>query len=182
MFGYFWLAIFLISNVAERVMGRDLPGSLPMLLATSCLGQAIYLAHNGGIKRASLWLLATSNVIIIPLASFIGLDKAGEWPPLVYSVSYLGGLALFGLAFALRNLPGGIVLQWLGSISYSMYLLPPVVMGIINQLAGDALWLGNILGIIFVPLTAWLAYRYIETPFNQIGKGLTSSKRISSRV
>ncbi|MFZ3417161.1 acyltransferase family protein [Arthrobacter sp. 3Tela_A] len=175
--GYVWLAVFVLCNIVESLMGRDLPGSVPMLLSVSCLGHAAFMAHNSLIPKTSFVRLCVASIIVVPTASYIGLDKGGEWPAFVYSTSYLAGLLFFACAFYFRNAKGPKFLPWLGSISYSMYLLPPVVMGIINDAVGDALWLGIILGIVFLPLFAWLAYRFIERPCNTFGHNL--AKRYS---
>lgn len=176
LLGYGWLALFVASNVAERVLGRDLPGSLFMLLAVTAVGHALYLAQRGIVSKSAFWTLAGTTTALVPAVSFIGLDKGGQWPPHLYATSFLAGFAFFAAAFMLRHRQGWKVLPWLGKISYSMYILPPVVTTVVVWLvSGDPL-LTIALCAVLIPLVGWLGFNYIERPFNRMGRAVVGRR------
>jgi peptidoglycan/LPS O-acetylase OafA/YrhL len=174
MLGFGWLGLYCAMNVAERILDRDLPTTLPMLLATSCLGQAVHLAHAGFIKCSGMATLAASCIVLIPVGAYVGLDADKQWPALNYAISFIGGLELFAAAYCMRRRTGPRVLLWLGAVSYSMYLVHPLIMN------ATARWFPGLpvvvvaANVLLIPLASWLGYRAIEVPFQSLGRRMTS--------
>ncbi|WP_165969305.1 acyltransferase [Actinomadura sp. KC06] len=93
-------------------------------------------------------------------------------------LTFLGGLAL-------RNRPMPRALVWAGMVSYSLYLLHPLVIQAIWHAAGRDP--GNlpgpirlIWGVVLVTLvlgSAAVAYRYVELPAQRLGRRLTARRR-----
>ena len=69
----------------------------------------------------------------------------------------------FGIAFALRGraVPG--VLTWLGTVSYSLYLLHLLVLGVLVRFTDHRplIVIGFVAGSL---LAAWASHRYVERP------------------
>lgn len=161
--------------IGERYIGRDLPTTFPMLLSVSCLGHAWARAANQNMRVSGFFSLLVTSVLIVPIGAYIGVDSGNLWPPLDYSISYLAGIAWFAMAFAFRKHSGGRILVWLGAVSYALYLLHPVVRELIKAVVDGPFWLIVLLNAIFVPFVAWLGHKYIENPFNAIGRRRTQS-------
>ncbi|MFC7530786.1 acyltransferase family protein [Actinoplanes sp. GCM10030250] len=75
----------------------------------------------------------------------------------------------FAIAFALRHRRVPVVLTWLGAVSYSLYLLHLLVLGLAVRLSGDpaiivAAFAGGTLSV------AWLAHRWVELPGQALGR------------
>ncbi|WP_281179775.1 acyltransferase family protein [Actinoplanes subtropicus] len=170
--GWAWLAFYLLLCVGERVTGRDLPTTLPMLLFVASLGHAIHLRDAAG-RRAWQALLA-GGVLLVPLGAYVGVDGDGQWPPFTYSVSYLGGLALFGALYALRRRAMARPLIFLGGISYAVYLFHPTLMTVFESLHGFAYVAAC---LVSVPLVAYVVHRLVEKPSIDIGRRLTARLR-----
>jgi peptidoglycan/LPS O-acetylase OafA/YrhL len=167
--GWAWLAFYLLLCVGERITGRDLPTTLPLLLFVAGLGHAIHLRDSTG---GTAWrALLCGGTILVPLGAYLGVDGDGEWPPFTYSVSFLGGLALFGLFYLLRRrrmVPG---LTFLGAISYAVYLFHPIVMLVFEEpLHGVVNVLANIVTLLVV---AYLVHRFVEKPSIDVGRRLS---------
>ncbi len=141
----------------------------------------LYRAHSDGsglprFERIVMWGIALFVVVVYPLTFryLIGV-------PFSFTVGYSIGVSLFivGTRFVrIRFAP----LPWLGLISYSIYLLHPVVFASLQRglllLPADSWWrtwhLGAyviVVAIITVGLAALVYYR-IEKPFIAIGKQL----------
>ena len=70
-------------------------------------------------------------------------------------------------------------IDWVGRISYSLYLVHVVVLFAIWRLTGSPL----VAAIAFIPLSlaiAHLCYRYVELPSIALGRKLTSAPRIAA--
>ncbi|WP_143058943.1 acyltransferase family protein [Demequina mangrovi] len=169
--GYAWLAVYVTMNVAERVLGHELPATMPLLLATSALGHAAYQTHQGILVRAQLVRLGSAIVVGVALGAWVGLDDP-LWNSLNYPLSYFGGLALFAFAFACRNVAHVPALVWLGTVSYSFYLLAtPVRVTLDHLIALPMAWLTAV-NLVVALVAARLLYATVEQPFNAWGRRL----------
>jgi peptidoglycan/LPS O-acetylase OafA/YrhL len=170
MVGYFWAAVFVAMIVAEHVTQRELPISFPMLLAVACIGHAACMVHE---KLLSTRRAAAMIVVVVGSITLAGALRSGYdplWPPRLYVLSFLGGLAFFAAAYALRNsleLPWAV---WLGGISYALYLSHAVAGGFISRAPDELLWPAFFASISTAVVSAWLLHRYVEQPFIRIGR------------
>jgi peptidoglycan/LPS O-acetylase OafA/YrhL len=163
--GWAWLAFYLLLCVGERVTGRDLPTTLPLLLFVASLGHAVHLRDSGG--RPAWRALLAGGVLLVPLGAYLGVDGDGEWPPFTYSVSFLGGIVLFGLFYLSRRHGMARPLMFLGAISYAVYLFHPVTMLVFEDLHGLVNVLANVVAVLVV---AYLVHRFVEKPCIDAGR------------
>ncbi|HKT01489.1 MAG TPA: acyltransferase [Rugosimonospora sp.] len=173
--GLAWLALYLALCGAERVLGRDLPRTLPLLLFAASLGHALHLRDSNG-SRSWLPLLA-AGVVLVPAGAYLGVDPTGAWPPFTYSASFLAGVALFGTCYALRRYGFGAPLLFLGAISYAVYLFHPTVMDLVHEVPGLRAGLPFVLAnLVAVVLVAWLVHRWLERPSIALGRRWTARR------
>ena len=107
-----------------------------------------------------LWAVTGALVAVRRGCDVVGVAMIGL-------VSAVGGT--FALAHALRHRPVPAVLTRLGAVSYSLYLLHLLVLGLAVRLTGDPL----IVTLVFVAGTlsvAWLAHRWVELPGQALGR------------
>jgi peptidoglycan/LPS O-acetylase OafA/YrhL len=167
--GWAWLALYLVLCVGERVTGRDLPTTLPLLLFTASLGHALHL------RRFRLPMLVAA-VLLVPAGAYVGVDGSGEWPPFTYSASFLVGIALFLAFHAARSAARPLV--FLGAISYAMYLFHPVVSEAVHEVPGlDGRLAVIVVNVVVVLAVSWLAHRFLEAPSIRLGRRLSRQPR-----
>lgn len=167
------LAIALVS-----VNGRIGPWESLIILAVMFTGTALYRAEHRQIRRRTAALSATT----VPACAVV----AGVWhaqvsmPPTqadTFGVYWTGSILLAALTFAAawglrhRRIPRW--LTGLGAISFSIYLLHPVLLMLSDQFGGtpdhdDAFRL-TIFVVVLVLVSA-LTYRYVEVPFQRLGR------------
>jgi len=152
------------------------------LVAVMFAGTVVYRAHSGQLGRFPAALSLTVVTLGVVGAHWAYLGPAGHrvWPANVAAV----GLT-FLLAYALRNraVPG--VLTWLGRISYSLYLLHAIVLGLIPRLVTDlpahrplVRVVAGVTYLVVVLALAWLSYRFVELPGQALGRRLTAPRRL----
>jgi peptidoglycan/LPS O-acetylase OafA/YrhL len=168
--GWLWIGLFLVLAVWSRIVERDLPVTLPLLMFCAALGHAIYLRDHSGSK---VWkYLLGAGVVLTPVGTYIrGND--GEWAPFTYSMSFLLGLALFFVFHLLRNRRMPKLLLWLGAVSYSLYLLHITVTYTFNDLLHFEGPVYFLTGAASSLILAYLGYRFVEKPSIAIGHYLT---------
>jgi peptidoglycan/LPS O-acetylase OafA/YrhL len=160
--------------------GRIAPWEGLVILAVMFAGTVVYRAQHGQIgKRAAALSFATV------LAGAVG---AGAWDAArtmdrheahVFQVYWTGSVLLAAFTFAgvmaLRRRPMPRPLVVLGVISYSVYLLHPVLLMISDQLGGtperdDVLRLAIFTGVLLV--VSWTTHRCIEAPMQRLGRSV----------
>ncbi|GAA4971587.1 peptidoglycan/LPS O-acetylase OafA/YrhL [Nonomuraea thailandensis] len=125
-----------------------------IILATMFAGTAVYRAEQGTISWRAAW-------ITLAVVAGCGIPAKGDpaWAPAIVLA-----FAVFGLAYALRGRSFPRRLQWLGLVSFSVYLLHPVLLHVLPDLLSFFLAL--------IPLSA-LTYRLVELPGQRLGRRLT---------
>ena len=136
-------------------------------------GMVAFLMRSGfsWLSRAATGFLAWLGLAVVLVAAFV-YDSSTPFPGFYAALPVLGAaLLLIGGAAPGRlhagRLLGGRYFQYVGSISYSLYLvhwplqvIPQAAVGFSNPLP---LWTKLLLGIIAFPL-AWVLYRFVEKP------------------
>ncbi|WP_165978168.1 acyltransferase family protein [Actinomadura darangshiensis] len=144
-------------------------GRLRLWPAAAMVAVVALLTLAAGMRTPTTWALhANPN----PLGRDWSIAVAAAW------LTFLGGLAL-------RYRPMPRFLVWLGLVSYSVYLLHPLVVQAIWHAAGPdtwqlpvavrAAWGAALLAAVLV--AAALAHRYVERPAQNLGRRLTARRR-----
>jgi peptidoglycan/LPS O-acetylase OafA/YrhL len=168
--GFAWLGLYALVQVAGRIVDRDLPASPFMLLFTASLGHALYLRDQYATRH---WVgLLAAGAVVVPLFAFIRGSVDPNWPPLVYSVSFLVGLLLFGAFYVFGRQMVSPTLVWLGGISYGLYLIHPLVYRLINTANLNPV-LCIVATVLVTIVVAWGVHRYVELPFVALGRRLS---------
>ncbi|MFE2419866.1 acyltransferase family protein [Streptomyces hokutonensis] len=160
-------------------------GTVPMweglvILAVMFLGSAVHRAENG----RSSWRRAvcTAAVVVVCAVGSAVWNGGGSGGPGVaqftrsgWVVAFLLAVLTFGSGLALRRRRVPRWLTWLGTISYSVYLVHPVLLavtdGTIGRLRQDSPVAELAFVAVLLPLCA-LTYRYVEVPSRRWGRRL----------
>ncbi|WP_229076443.1 acyltransferase [Actinoplanes sp. DH11] len=138
-----------------------------VMLAVMFAGTVVYRAQHRQIRRFSA-LVSLVVVLAGVTAQFGG--------PVAVAVT-----GTFGVAFALRHraVPG--VLTWLGTVSYSLYLLHLLVLGVLARLVENRLLvlLGFVAGTM---VAAWACHRWVEQPGQRLARSLVATEGETPRT
>ena len=135
-----------------------------LLLAVMFAGTVVYRAQHGQLDRraAALALIVTAGAI--------------AWTA-VTPLTAAAVAATFAVAFAVRARAVPRVLVWLGSISYSLYLLHVIVLmsvaRIVPNLDDRPVEIRLAVGTLFLAVAlgvAWLSYQAVELPAQSLGR------------
>jgi peptidoglycan/LPS O-acetylase OafA/YrhL len=111
--------------------------------------------------------LLTPLMLVLPLLVAPG-DPYGQ---LSWVAAQATAYACFGVAYLLRARPVHPIARYLGRISYSLYLMHPIVLDTIPALSSPALTL--LVWLLAVLLLASATYHWIERPMIAWGQRLT---------
>lgn len=123
------------------------------VLAMMFAGTAVYRAEQGTIR----WPAAIAAVVTVPVCGALAKDDPGWAPALLLAVVFFGG------AFALRDRSFPRWLTHLGVISFSLYLLHPLLLRVSPNLP--------LFFLALLPL-CYLTHRLIEAPAQRLGRRL----------
>jgi peptidoglycan/LPS O-acetylase OafA/YrhL len=174
-----WIALILI--LAARLtegLYPALTGGLLIAVPVGCYlaimwaGTIIYRAQHGEIRPLRAWLL----LILILIAVTYPPDQLWyflRWSEPAHIPARLVGFAIFGAALFWRERRVARLFTWLGTISYSVYLLHPFVLSIApfaNPILLISLW------VLLTLALASATYRWIEHPCIALGHKITQSR------
>jgi peptidoglycan/LPS O-acetylase OafA/YrhL len=163
------LALILISIGAELTIPLPFAFSYSTHLILILVGMVAYRHYSGGL-RPSVGVavaLLTPLMLIIPQL----VDPSNSHTQLAWVTAQLAAYACFGVAYLLRARPVHPILRYFGQISYSVYLMHPIVLETVPQLASPALTL--LVWLLAVTLAASATYRWVEQPMIAWGQRLT---------
>ncbi|MFA1543162.1 acyltransferase family protein [Actinomadura monticuli] len=162
------------------------------IIATMFAGTAVRGIQEGRLRR---WP-AVAMVAVVPALTLVaGMRTPTSWAlhanpnPLGRDWSIAVAAAwltfLIGLALRRRRMPRFLV--WSGMISYSLYLLHPLVVQVVWYAAGRDTWglpvpVRAAWGVVLVAavlVSAALTHRYVERPAQRLGRRLTGPRRAS---
>jgi peptidoglycan/LPS O-acetylase OafA/YrhL len=154
-------------------------GTVPMweglaILAVMFLGTAVYRAENG----QSTWRSAAGTAVMVVACAVGSAYRYGDGDHFTrrgWIVAFLLAVLTFGAGLASRRRRMPRMLTGLGTISYSVYLVHPVLLAVIDSTIGrrrqDSLALEVAFFIVLLPLCL-LTYRYVEAPSQTWGRRL----------
>ncbi|MFC6059193.1 acyltransferase family protein, partial [Streptomyces pratens] len=154
-------------------------GTVPLweglvILAVMFLGTAVYRAENG---RSSRHRAAGAAVMVVACAvgSAYWYGDGDHFTRRGWIVAFLLAVLTFGAGLASRRRRIPRMLTGLGTISYSVYLVHPVLLAVIDSTVGRRRQDSRVLEMAFftvlLPLCL-LTYRYIEAPSQTWGRRL----------
>jgi peptidoglycan/LPS O-acetylase OafA/YrhL len=160
--------------------GYPYPWSGFTILALMFTGTLIYRAEQGDFSKRWAALIVAAVLILTVLAGlWHGADRGGQWK-LQWASSILLAAATFGIAMAVRRfrIPGA--LAWLGLISYSVYLLHPLILNayrtfpVLHQAhpAGLEIALAAAVYVVIAAVSA-VTYYGIEKPMQRLGRRMS---------
>ncbi len=178
-----------LALVLVGMNGRVGPWQGLVILAVMFTGTALYRAEHGQISRRTA-ALSAGAVLAGAIAAGVWHAQMGMSPAQADAFQvYWGGSVLLAAAtfaggWALRNRRIPKWLTGLGTISFSLYLMHPVLLMVQDQLLGrpdhdDAVRLG--LFILALLAVSVLTYRYVEVPFQRLGRRLNRPAAASPR-
>ncbi|MFF0311036.1 acyltransferase family protein [Streptosporangium sp. NPDC004379] len=124
-----------------------------IVLAMMFAGTAVYRAERGAIR----WRTAVATVLTVLACGFLAKDDPGWAPALLLAAAF------FAAGFALRRRSFPHWLTHLGVISFSLYLLHPLLLRVVPNLP--------LFFLVLVPL-AYLTHRLVEAPAQRLGRRL----------
>ncbi|MFI6153871.1 acyltransferase family protein [Kitasatospora sp. NPDC051170] len=179
-------ALMLGGLAVVLLMGHTrMPGWFGMtILSTMFAGTAIYRAEQRQINRIYVGVgLAVGLAAVLYVGSNFG-ENGQKYPTVqwVWVTTLLAVWGTFAVGMALRNRRMPRPLTWLGGISYSVYLIHPVLLSVLLKVIGPApvtsLDTGKrvALGFVFCAVVlalSHLTHRWIEKPFQKLGHRVT---------
>ncbi|MGW0068014.1 acyltransferase family protein, partial [Streptosporangium sandarakinum] len=124
-----------------------------IVLAMMFAGTAVYRAERGAIR----WRTAVVTVLVVLACGLLAKDDPGWAPALLLAAAF------FAAGFALRRRSFPRWLTHLGVISFSLYLLHPLLLRVVPNLP--------LFFLVLVPL-ACLTHRLVEAPAQRLGRRL----------
>lgn len=167
--------ILLVTSALCDIVFPQVTAASPVLgyliyVALMWVAAAAYRYHSGAIGRAELCILALLALVAL-LAPLVPYGLQGLSP---YAVARLIGFLLTAALFLYRDHPTPLALRWLGTVSYSVYLLHTYIIVFGHSLppfVALPLWLG-----VTLVLSA-ATERWIEQPGIRIGRRMLSSSK-----
>ncbi len=178
-----FLLVALAMGVVRALTERKLPVALPLALALMFFGsiwrQWLLAEHSKELTR-NLRMLLIAFAVLLPPTLIMAYNRdmgTGEtWGR--YCFTYALAISSFLLLTRSVRLDHP-ALVWLGAVSYSLYLLHPSMLMLSQWLLGGTGASTLIIASLATVLTmgaAHLCFRYIESPFIQLGKRLNNRK------
>jgi peptidoglycan/LPS O-acetylase OafA/YrhL len=159
-------------------------GTVPLweglvILAVMFLGTAVHRAEKG----QSTWRCAAGTAVVVvacAVGSAYGYGDGAVFTRRGWIVAFLLAVLTFGAGMAARRRRIPRLLTGLGTISYSVYLVHPVLLAVVDGTIGrrrqDSLVLEAAFFAVLLPLCV-LTYRYVEAPGQTWGRGLARRLR-----
>lgn len=184
----FFLIIALVVSIARYMTGIKLPVAAPLGLSVMFLGIVLrkYFEREAPFTGKQLITYTSYFVLVLLGICFLAYNRDyghnEKW--YLYFSSYTGAIVIF-LIFS-RFKWSNQYLVFLGSISYSLYLLHPVMgLGLVNYLREN--YFPNLSSINYILLyfsfsigSASLCYYFIEKPAVAFGKRVTFYRKVLS--
>lgn len=172
------LALVVVAGVANRP--EDMFIAL-LFFGTMFVGTVVYRALHGELPIRTAVIVYASAMLILPVAFWANLTPYTDpttgaqinWR--AETLTFWAAYGLFAVALLARNRHFPRLITYVGKISYSLYLVHPLVMFSVPWASRRAFTYGRWVAGSFV--LAMLTYHLIEQPFQKWGRKL--SKRVA---
>ncbi|MEU5045358.1 acyltransferase family protein [Streptomyces griseorubiginosus] len=161
-------------------------GTVPLweglvILAVMFLGTTVHRAEKGQCS----WVFAAGTAVVVSACAVGSAYWWGDGDHFTrrgWITAFILALITFGAGTAVRNRCLPRVLTGLGTISYSVYLVHPILLSVIDSTVGrrrhDSPVLEAAFFVVLLPVCL-LTYRWIEAPSQEWGRGL--ARRLTRR-
>ena len=166
--------------------GYPYPWSECVILALMFTGTVIYRAEQGQISRVVAAVTVAAVLVLTTVAGdWHGARYGHQWQ-WQWTTSVLLAAATFGVGMLARNRKIPRFAAWLGVISYSVYLLHPLIFDAYRSVPalhaldheGIPVQLGAFAGLVAVIIAASaLTYYAIEKPMQRLGRWFAAGRR-----
>lgn len=171
------LALAVLREQTERKLPVALPLALSLMFFGSIWRQWLLAEHSRQLTRCLVlvlgaYLLLLPPTLILAYSQDMGVGEA----PGRYLFTYATAIISFVVLTRIVQLKHP-ALVWLGGVSYSLYLLHPSMLMLSDFLLKDlrvAPLYNAVLATVLTLGIAHLSFRFIETPFIQLGKRLNN--------
>ncbi|MBE1532799.1 acyltransferase family protein [Actinomadura algeriensis] len=163
--------------------GRVGPWEGLAMLAVMFTGTAVYRAEHGQIRRRTAAAAAAAVCLGTLAAGVVHTGPDSGRDQLLWSGAVVLAALTFAAAWLLRDRTFPRWATGLGTVSYSLYLLHPILLAIAVQFLGfggrDDLP-GLLLFLAVLLAVSWASQRWIEAPAQRLGRRLT--RRVAPRT
>jgi peptidoglycan/LPS O-acetylase OafA/YrhL len=167
------LAAIVVEGVVPLAYGTSVPSGILSFLAIMFLGMWFYRFSQGQVGRRATVNIGVLGLVMIIVTTLPELTRSvGGQLHVQAMTARLGASGVFGAAFLLRGYRPPRFMLYLGTISYSLYLMQTYIM--IPRFGSPSLtatlWLASLIAV------ASATYRWIERPGIALGRSLTRPK------
>ncbi|MEV5831364.1 acyltransferase [Spirillospora sp. NPDC052242] len=157
--------------------GRVGPWEGLAMLAVMFTGTVVYRAEHGQIRRGTAAVAAAAVCLGTIAAGVLHTGPDSGRDQLLWSGSVVLAALTFAAAWLLRDRTFPRWATGLGTVSYSLYLLHPILLAVAVQFLGfggrgDDLP-GLLLFLAVLVAVSWASQRWIEAPAQRLGRRLT---------
>lgn len=199
-YGLFGLSFFLLGRRGLRLLGLAFPIGMAVLIVLSLLleirlpfgrigmlyaaviGMQCYRFAEGQIGRGEILLSSFGFVALMMVANWVAFGHFSHPNIQLHHAlvpwalaSMLFFVALFRIRMSSQASWAGQALLFLGRISFSVYLLHPIVMGVVHPYAEGVAFIVAVCALT-LPL-AWLTFTYVEKPGIEMGRALVRRRQ-----
>lgn len=173
--GYAWLAAYTVAMLGQGLLGRPLPATGPLLLFTAAIGHVLYCVQYRKFSRTRMWIMTICGLAIVPFAALLGGRVDQDWPPFVYSVSWVVGILAFRIVIAIGKFFSQPIAIFLGNTSYGVYLFHPLAHHLLEDSLRSvaALILATCVGTYVL---SFFLHRLVEAPLIEVGRRVASTR------
>ena len=177
-----FLIVALVMAAVRFALEKKLPVALPLGLSVMFWASSLRLQRDRYLNSRNGFI---ALAVLIPIVCILAYSRDygfnERWDR--YVATYYAAIAIFALAWRTSR-PAWRPLAYLGTISYSLYLLHPTVFAALREVGIDALLLRHLpaaaamaVQIAVAVGVACVTYSVVEKPFHNIGRLL--QRRVS---
>lgn len=170
---------FMLSLYVTKISPTTAFYLLPTRAWEMLAGGLIYCFPRKLFRRKSY--LATCGVVILLLAN-TGLDGSASWPGWLALIPVVGACLIILAEKTDSPIFANVLIQFLGKISYSVYLWHWPIVVLLNRIdrLDRPLWIAGGIGMSF--LMGYLSYQFVETPIRVNGAAALSRFTLGIKV
>ncbi|RYZ87636.1 MAG: acyltransferase [Proteobacteria bacterium] len=177
LFVYALLGLSVLNPIVTRIILHKAPHlGVSFHITTMFFGTLAYRWYAGALKTKSFqlaYILAFIAIVTINAIGLIGIettDTGGVKSFVPMTMAWLGSYSLFALFLAARDFKHSGFAKRAGTISYSLYLIHPIVIALGLKTGSAPLTFVCWMAATWV--LAELTFKFVEKPFIAVGKRL----------